>query len=73
MAVSGLPDGLVLESSKFTLSGISISIPLINNTVHNGVKERVLELLDSTLLASDYQFVHWKVASVSRMKDALKV
>ena len=33
VVVSGLPTGPVLNSSKFTFNGISISGPLVNTTV----------------------------------------
>ena len=33
VVVSGLPAGSVLSSSKFTFNGISISGPLVTNTV----------------------------------------
>ena len=33
VVISGLPDGSVLNSSKFTFNGTSISGPLVNSTV----------------------------------------
>ena len=37
VVVSGLSTGSVLNSSKFTFNGISISDPLVDNTVHTRV------------------------------------